>query len=181
MNTTVPASSERPPLKARLQHIALLFFAGLSVILIIWIAVSGMISNARHEEELGKVREASARQLDGRTRLLLHALAAALQPGVAEALRSGDDARLRTHVQALAGKRDVRLVIVADEQGTVRASTDSRLTGSQLQQTFQLLAGGISEISVDTTSSALYRLLIPLTRGGARIGTAIVECDFTGQ
>jgi hypothetical protein len=178
MNDSAKAEKTKPPLKQRLLRLALLALAALAVILLIWIPVSDMITDARHEDALRDVRDRATMELDTRTRILLATLADALRPGLTDALASGHSGQLRTYVLSVQGTKQIRLVTVADPSGMILVSTDSRLEGSVLQQTFLSLSSSLTEALVDTTSAEVYRIILPIRRNDARLGTAVVECDF---
>ncbi len=179
------ASEESKPAKkslgSKLQRIALYFFIAVSVVLFIWLIVGGMISDSRHSEALQEQKLEASRVLDLRTRSLLEALSASMLPGIAEALVTNDQVMLRNQVQSFSSHGNLHLVSVADANGAVQATTDSRLAGSQLPRTLQLVAASASGMIVDTTGPDRYRVLAPVTARGARLGTAILEFDFSSE
>lgn len=179
MNDSAKAETTKPPLKQRLQHLALLATAALAVLLLIWIPVSNMITDARHQDALRVVRDRAAAELDTRTRHLLSTVADAMQPGLTRALSEGSNSQLRTQLLAVQSAQHLRLGMVADGSGIVLVSTDSRLEGSVLEPTYRVLTSSLTRTMVDTTAASAYRVFVPLERGGARLGTAVLEYDFT--
>lgn len=179
MNDSAKAETTKPPLKQRLRHLALLATATLAVLLLIWIPVSNMITDARHQDALRETRARAVAELDTRTRQLLATLADALRPGLTKALAEGSAAQLRTQLLAVQSAQHLKLGMVADGSGIVLVSTDPRLEGSVLEPTYRVLTSSLTQTMVDTTAASAYRVIVPLERGGARLGTAVLEYDYT--
>jgi sensor histidine kinase regulating citrate/malate metabolism len=177
MSTTGNEKNGRPTLKSRLQRYALFALAILSVILFLWIVVADMITTSRQNVELRALEQQHSEALDQRTRAVLHGSALVLQPALIQGLETNNNELLRANIQALMGRSETRLVIIADDRGMIRVSTDSRLEGTELQQTYQLVVGSITDITIDTTLG-MYRILAPISKGGSRLGIAIAEFDF---
>ncbi|MCZ7555109.1 MAG: hypothetical protein M5R41_01730 [Bacteroidia bacterium] len=179
MNDSAKAEKTTPPLKQRLQRLALLATSALAVLLLIWIPVSNMITDARHQDALSEMRDHAAAELDTRTRLLLSTLSDAMRPGLTKAITEGSVSQLRTQLLAVQGAQHLKLGMVADGSGIVQVSTDPRLEGSILEPTYRVLTSSLTQTMVDTTAASAYRVIVPLEQGGTRLGTAVLEYDFS--
>ena len=175
-----PDSAARP-LVQKLQRIALYFFAATTVLLILWVIISGMITESRYATALLEREQESQMQIAARTRSLLQAVTDAMLPEIAQAFVVGDYGRLKQQVRALSSHADLHLMMIADREGQIRASTDIRLEGTQLPRSLELIVASSTAMIVDTVGDERYRVLAPVSSGGMRHGTLVVEFDFSAE
>jgi len=127
-----------------------------------------------HKSEQAAAQARAADALSRESDEVHRVLGATIAWTVASALTRKKDNELELYFHELTKNEHIDLVVFADTKGKVVLASDARLKGADFGQHFPATLLQEAAVSIHRGANATNRLVMPVRRSGARLGTAML-------
>jgi hypothetical protein len=127
-----------------------------------------------HKTELASAQARAADALIRESEEVHRLLGATIAWTIASALTRKKDNELELYFHELTKNEHIDLVVFADPKGKVMLASDGRLKGADFGQHFPATLLQETAVSIHRGTNATNRLVMPVHRSGARLGTAML-------